>query len=245
MDDRDTPVDEGLRALYRGLPADAPPPALDAAILQAARGAVAVRTRRSWSVPFSLAAVLVLSVTVTLRVADERPDLEPVPIARAPVAPQPAAPVAQAQRAAPAVPEAKSAADIVVLKPETRQEQAVASAPGPVPAFVPEPPAVASAAGASVAERRRDAAPEPLPAAAPGLSAAPLAARSLADTAKRSAEAANAAAPLAPEAWLERIADLRAQSRHAEADESYAAFRKRYPDFVVAPGIEQKIAPPR
>ena len=43
MDDRDTPVDEGLRALYGGLPAETPPAALDAAILSASREAVAVR----------------------------------------------------------------------------------------------------------------------------------------------------------------------------------------------------------
>lgn len=244
MDERDTPMDEGLRALYRGLPADAPPPALDAAILKASRGAVATRTRRPWSVSLALAAVLVLSVTVTLRVAEERPDLEPVPVARAPEAPPRVAPAAEAQGGRPAGPRAKSTADVVALEAEPRREQAPAAAPPPAPAFVPSPPAVASSEGAMPAERTRDAAPVAATAAAPALAAVP-AERSLADTAKRSAGAANVAAPLAPEAWLERIAGLRAQARHEEADESYAAFRKRYPEFVVAPEVWQKIAPPR
>ena len=223
MDDRDTPVDEGLRALYRGLPAEAPPPALDAAILSASRQAVAVRPKRAWAVPVSLAAVLVLSVAVTLRVEEERPQLEPVPLAKAPVAPQAATRAAQAQAVVPAAPQAKSSADVVALKPESRREQAPAASPAPAPAFVPEPAA----------------------ASAPGLSAAAPAARSMADTAKRSAESAKVAVPLTPEAWLERIAELRAQSRHEEADKSYVEFRMRYPDFVIVPSIQQKIAPPR
>lgn len=42
-----------------------------------------------------------------------------------------------------------------------------------------------------------------------------------------------AAAPLTPEAWLERIAELRKQDRKREADESLAEFRKRYPDYRI------------
>jgi hypothetical protein len=237
MDDRDTPVDEGVRALYRGLPTDEPPHALDAAILTAARREVAVRPKRSWAVPLSLAAVLVLSVAVTLRVEEERPGLEPVPVAKAPIAPQAATPPAEAQVAVPAAPRAKSDAGVVALKPESRREQASGAEPAPAPAFVPTPSAVASSAGAAADESRRDA--------APSLSAAAPAARSMADTAKRSAESARIAVPMTPEAWLERIAELRAQSRHEEADRSYAEFRMRYPDFVIVPSIQQKIAPPR
>ena len=40
-------------------------------------------------------------------------------------------------------------------------------------------------------------------------------------------------APLAPEAWLARIAELRKQGRLREADESLAEFRKRYPDHKI------------
>ena len=57
--------------------------------------------------------------------------------------------------------------------------------------------------------------------------------------------ASPAAKALSPEAWLERIADLRAQGRHKEADESYAEFRRRYPDYVIPAEKMQKVAPPR
>jgi len=40
-------------------------------------------------------------------------------------------------------------------------------------------------------------------------------------------------APLAPDAWLARIAELRKAGRQREADESLAEFRKRYPDTKI------------
>jgi hypothetical protein len=40
-------------------------------------------------------------------------------------------------------------------------------------------------------------------------------------------------APLTPEAWLARIAELRKQGRTREADESLVEFRKRYPDYKI------------
>jgi hypothetical protein len=49
-----------------------------------------------------------------------------------------------------------------------------------------------------------------------------------------SAPAAKAlAAPeaVSPEAWLQRIRDLRAAGRDAEAAQSITRFRQRYPDF--------------
>ena len=36
-----------------------------------------------------------------------------------------------------------------------------------------------------------------------------------------------------PEAWLERIADLKKQGREREAQESLVEFRKRYPDYKI------------
>ena len=65
--------------------------------------------------------------------------------------------------------------------------------------------------------------------------------------AKSGAEASSLAsgAPLLPEAWLERIVELRAKSRHKEADESYAEFRRRYPDYAIPAETLQKISPLR
>jgi len=104
--------DEKLSAGYRALGSEEPPPALDSAILAAAR-------RRStrlrvphlrWRVPLSVAAVLVLAVGVTLRMLPERPDAESVALApQVMETPRPAAP---AQEAATPAPRAAAAADV-------------------------------------------------------------------------------------------------------------------------------------
>jgi hypothetical protein len=61
--------DGRISAAYRGLGREAPPPELDAAILAEAR-----RRRSRWTVPVSIAAVVVLAAGVTLRVQmEERP----------------------------------------------------------------------------------------------------------------------------------------------------------------------------
>ncbi len=44
-----------------------------------------------------------------------------------------------------------------------------------------------------------------------------------------------------PEQWLERIAKLRAEGKHDEADKALAEFRKRYPDFRVSEEILKKV----
>lgn len=63
--------DERVSGAYRALGREAPPPALDAAILTAAR-----RSRWRWAAPVSIAAVVVLAVGVTLRVQLEAPPEE-------------------------------------------------------------------------------------------------------------------------------------------------------------------------
>src|SRR5260221_2943994 len=72
---------------YRQLAAEQPPPALDEAILAAARRSAEPWARR-WAVPLSLAAVVVLSVTVRLRIQQEQGELEtparPTPAAKHP-----------------------------------------------------------------------------------------------------------------------------------------------------------------
>jgi hypothetical protein len=53
------------------------------------------------------------------------------------------------------------------------------------------------------------------------------------------AKRADAAAE-SPEKELERIARLRSEGRHEEADKALAEFRKRYPDFrIPAPMLER------
>jgi predicted TIM-barrel fold metal-dependent hydrolase len=52
---------------------------------------------------------------------------------------------------------------------------------------------------------------------------------------------AAASAPEAPAHWLERIARLRSEGRHEQADEALAEFRKRYPDFRISPEMLEKV----
>jgi len=256
MDETEQP-DEALRAAYRSLPPEGPGPALDAAVLGAARQGVARRSH-NWRVPVSLAAVLVLSVAVTLRVAEEQPEIRTAP----------PSPPASGEITKPVVPGPDSKADAAVagpapqaktrVRPETssigRAAKPVPSAPEKEEANVPAAPAFVPSPPADATEQRQAAAPPAAPAPATE-QAAGLAAQSGARAdrrapmmAKRSAEAPNLASdapPLSAEAWLDRIIELRASARYKEADESYAEFRRRFPDFPIPPEKLQKIAPPR
>ena len=164
----------------------------------------AARKRPSqWRVPLSIAAVLVLAVGVTLRMLPQRPEAESVALA-----PQ----VMQTPRPA-------------------------ASAPAPAPARELARPAAGAEAAAEVAaadaraesRMRSDIAAKPTSraSAAPTPAAAGAAAESSVLAGKL------ARAELSPQAWLERIAELRKQGRTREAEESLAEFRKRYPDYRI------------
>jgi len=50
-----------------------------------------------------------------------------------------------------------------------------------------------------------------------------------------------AAAPLSPERLLERIAELRREGRHSEADQLLAEFRQRYPDYRISEEMLKKV----
>jgi hypothetical protein len=51
--------------------------------------------------------------------------------------------------------------------------------------------------------------------------------------------------PETPEKWLERIATLRAEGRHEEADKALADFKQRYPDYRIPEAMLQKVQRPR
>src|SRR4051812_15143019 len=70
MSERD---DELLRR-YRAIKPEAPPPALDAAILAASRRSVRARGVPRWAAPVSVAAVLVLALGIVLKVQREAPE---------------------------------------------------------------------------------------------------------------------------------------------------------------------------
>ena len=56
----------------------------------------------------------------------------------------------------------------------------------------------------------------------------------------RAPEAAARAYVEPPEKWLERIAELRKQSRHEEAEKALEAFRKRYPGYKLPESVLKK-----
>ena len=265
MSEPGKPMDEALAALYRGLPRDEPPPAVDAAILAAAQASVIAKPRRQWAVPVSLAAVLVLSVSVTLRVFEERPDTQSMqapaapPVAArpsatspsepAPSVPSPPAPPSASASASASPPSATAQANpsprSANAQPErlARQEAAAPeehrAGSATAPSFVPSPQADSAQVPAAAAPPPR-VGPPPAAFAERSMARAdraPLAAKSAADSNLASAEAER------PEAWLDRIVTLRAQARHAEADENFAQFKRRYPSYIIAPEVLEKIAP--
>ena len=56
--------------------------------------------------------------------------------------------------------------------------------------------------------------------------------------------AERAATEEAPERILERIAELRRQGKHDEADKALAEFRRRYPDYRIAEEMLKKVERP-
>jgi len=80
--DEGTGRDAKLAALYRAAAREEPPPALDDAIRAAARRAVASRPQRvitsfirAWRVPLSIAAVMVLTVSLVTIMREEAPEI--------------------------------------------------------------------------------------------------------------------------------------------------------------------------
>jgi hypothetical protein len=196
---------------YRELPREEPPMALDAAIRAHARRAVA---RRQWYVPAAAAAILVLTVAVTWQVEREQPDM--VAVTSAPPTPPPGMVEEKAQaRVAPAPePDRRS-----VAKPKARdsageKELAKQQAPASAPAPMQAP-----------AEMRADQA-QPRPQVGAAARSEMMAKRAFAET---------------PEQWLERVAKLRAEGRHEEADKALEEFRKRYPDFKIPGELLKKL----
>jgi hypothetical protein len=287
--------DARVTAAYRELGAEEPPRALDAAILAAARRPARPWTQR-YAVPIGLAAVLVLSVTVTLRIQHERPGIESIarqePAASAPAAAPEAAlklkPEMQIKPTEPARQRAAKAEAQDLPKPfadarvEARREQAAApKAPPPASADLLASPADmgrgtelssrgmaerqaedrtardaeaaarahprAHQAGALLAKRRSDQ-PAPAAASAPAPAvasvapaAAPPAAKPAAEPPAKVAEQAAKVPADTPEREFERIAQLRAEGRHDEADKAFLEFRRRYPGFRITEEMLRRI----
>lgn len=128
------PEDDRIVERYRALGRAEPPAELDARILAAARRAASSRPgRRRWVLPVSIAAVVVLSVSVALQVERERPATADRLGAPA-VAGKAAAPAAPAAAPQPALKSAPAAAANAMRAPAAQsrsEEQAPAQAAAP------------------------------------------------------------------------------------------------------------------
>lgn len=241
---------------YRELGTEEPPRALDEAILAAARREAGAGRR--WYAPLATAAVLVLAVAVTLNMQFERPGIES-PVAQRTDPPAPEASSVDAKEEL----KLKATADLKLAP-----RPAAAPTPAPPPAREPQPFAasqaperVPGAAGAASAAARADDARD---SRGPASSVTGEAARQMEGRTSRDAEAAERAPRMGaiqalakraepqekpqaaktgdtPERELERIAELRGQGRHEEADKALAEFRKRYPEFRIPDATRERV----
>jgi hypothetical protein len=242
-DERDPKVSQR----YRELGAEEPPRELDRSILAAARNAVdrphapllVPAGRHRWYFSLAAAAVLLLAVAVTLHIERQQPDPEAVATSPVPPALPPASKAQNEQRPAR---EAKPAAKPV---PAPKAGPPQVFTPDPKPRAVqdePPRPTAPQPSGREVRSRSEVAQARSAPQA--GAPSAASESGQADSAAQRPAPAAGALARLAaepPEKWLERIAELRRQSRHDEADKQLAEFRKRYPDYRIAEPMLEKL----
>jgi len=206
--------DARVTQAYRALGEESPPDALDQAILAASR-----RRGGRWTVPVAAAAVLVLAVAVAVVVERESPrEVDEVA-----VAPQAIAPPA---REAP-----KKSADV-----EPRLAESRAKAEDSAAAGKGRPDVLAMRGERQSAEPMSQPA-SPVAAPAPAPAEATQAPRAVAGAAIGSA----AGVAETPAHWLERIAKLRHAGRDKEADDSLAAFRRRYPDYEIPKEMRARI----
>jgi hypothetical protein len=239
---------------YRLAAREEPSPALDDALHAAALRAAGSRPRlltrvlpQRWGVPIAVAATIVVGVSVAFLAAD-RPEPALAPLAEAPV-PQrpesrqatPGTPPASAEitagerarelsRPAPGVgveeaPVTAAARDVRPSRERTTRDQVVAkreqSALPSASSASPAPPGAPADASADQIQKRVPTTAA-LPDAARGLHKAPPGTDPQGD---------HDAELLSPEAWLQRIRELRSKGEMAQADESLRAFRRRYPDY--------------
>jgi hypothetical protein len=149
--------DPRLDLLYRDSPRDTPPPHLDAAILAAARREVGARPRalsalRRWRVPVSIAAIVVLSVSLVILVREEGGETL-LREGRAPVAP-PAPRVAESAPQPAEAAKVPEAGERLAASPDARKR----AAPAPEELALRRDEVAATAAG----ETRRAMEREPV-----------------------------------------------------------------------------------
>lgn len=247
--------DENLGHAYRALAKEEPPAALDAAILAAARRAVARPSlARRWAVPVSLAATLVLVVGVTLEMQREQPGIEIAPPQNGDQATFSEGASQSAEANVSAAPEAKPPVPKVKRETAPRPGDGKDRVQGSMPIAKPHAAAPGMAQPAREAPRNERFAPTPPPVAAqmapPAAARAPEpvapatpAARSSAQRAAGASVAKDLAATANPLDALEKIAKLRDEGRDVEADRALEEFRKRHPDYRIEDALWQRVRP--
>jgi hypothetical protein len=245
---------------YRASAQDEPPARLDAAVLAAARRDVGKPVkRRNWQMPASIAAVLVIGISLVLMVRDNEPPL--------PSLGQPAADEAKLAKSAPAQLAMKAKPRVSTdpprearpsrersarpdREPQAREEVAIAqgnsvrdsavsgAAIPPVPA--PAAPAVAAPAKSVEQEGPQMAVSGALSSRkkAEVLSAIPQSRRN-----DESLQLQDSAAPVKPQDWLRRIDDLLRDGKDADARAQLLDFRKQFPSYPLAQRLQALLPP--
>lgn len=262
-DPADMENDPQLAALYRAAANAQPPAHLDDAIRAAARREVAAGPRRAgirrWTLPVSLAAVIVLSVSMVTMMREQGAD-RPESFVQAPQTPavtvQRESDEARASTAPAAEPRRKPApppavTDSVSAKTEAPEPAAVLSDRAAAVEQGPGESAAKAAAAANraeepVAARRDYAAPQPLQRSAPASMAAEMsgstgglsAARPSASPPAFSAAPAKSAlwqdlSEAPPDKWIQRLIEWRRAGRTADAEALLTEFRRRFPELPV------------
>lgn len=232
----------GLSGYYRAGSIEEPPAHLDAAIVAAARREVGrSRFARNWRLPASIAAVLVIGVSLALMTSEIKDPLPPADTSTRIAAGESgqAAPAREVKQESLARPALRSGVERESRQSrersarsdrdaDTRQSSAAGHADSATAA-----PSVAAPAPAP-ALPQLDAATPPESAAAQKSAAADSAQGRRATAAVRKEAVPSSEAPaVAPEEWLKTIEDLQRNGKTAQAREQLAEFRKRYADYRI------------
>lgn len=229
----------GLSGHYRAASPEEPPAHLDAAILAAARREIAhTRFGRNWHLPASIAAVLVIGVSLALMTSEIGDPLPPADTSARVAANEAreAAPALAMKRESLARPALRSGIERETRPSRERsargdreadaRQKAAGRADSPVGVA-----SVAAPAAAPALQQSEAAVPPKPPAEQKGALADSLQEKPAATALRKEAAPSSIAQVDAPEAWLKRIADLLRNGKTLQAREQLAQFRKRYPDY--------------